>query len=105
MRRVALVTGGARGIGAAVCQELARAGYSVAISYTASADKAERMAEELRSQGMNAMAVKADVRDRAAVEAMFAEVKARMGAVERWCAVRASLSRSCFWTSRTRIGT
>lgn len=82
MRRVALVTGGARGIGAAVCEELARAGYSVAIGYTASADKAECMAEELRRQGMNAMAVKADVRDRAAVEKMFAEVKARMGAVD-----------------------
>ena len=82
MRRVALVTGGARGIGAAVCQELARAGFSVAIGYTARADKAEALAAALRSEGLNAMAVKADVRDRAAVEAMFQEVKMNMGAVD-----------------------
>ena len=82
MRRVALVTGGARGIGAAVCEELARAGFSVAIGYTARADKAEALAAALRSEGLNAMAVKADVRDRAAVEAMFQEVKMNMGAVD-----------------------
>ena len=82
MRRVALVTGGARGIGAAVCQELARAGFSVAIGYTAREDKAEALAAALRSEGLNAMAVKADVRDRAAVEAMFQEVKMNMGAVD-----------------------
>ena len=82
MRRVALVTGGARGIGAAVCEELARAGFSVAIGYTARADKAEALAAALRSEGLNAMAVKADVRDRAAVEAMFQEVKMSMGAVD-----------------------
>ena len=82
MRRVALVTGGARGIGAAVCEELARAGFSVAIGYTARADKAEALAAALRSEGLNAMAVKADVRDRAAVEAMFREVKMNMGAVD-----------------------
>ena len=82
MRRVALVTGGARGIGAAVCEELARAGFSVAIGYTARADKAEALAAALRSEGLNAMAVKADVRDRAAVEAMFREVKMNMGVVD-----------------------
>lgn len=82
MRRVALVTGGARGIGAAVCEELARAGFSVAIGYTARADKAEALAAALRSEGLNAMAVKADVRDRTAVEAMFREVKMNMGAVD-----------------------
>ena len=82
MRRVALVTGGARGIGAAVCEELARAGFSVAIGYTARADKAEALAAALRSEGLNAMAVKADVRDRTAVEAMFKEVKMNMGAVD-----------------------
>ena len=82
MRRVALVTGGARGIGAAVCQELARAGFSVAIGYTAREDKAEALAAALRSEGLNAMAVKADVRDRTAVEAMFREVKMNMGAVD-----------------------
>ena len=82
MRRVALVTGGARGIGAAVCEELARAGFSVAIGYTAREDKAEALAAALRSEGLNAMAVKADVRDRAAVEAMFQEVKMNMGAVD-----------------------
>lgn len=82
MRRVALVTGGSRGIGAAVCRELAQAGYSVAIGCGANAEKAEALAQELRNEGRNAMAVCADMRDRAAIEAMFAEVKMRMGAVD-----------------------
>ena len=82
MRRVALVTGGSRGIGAAVCAELAQAGYSVAIGYTRSAEAAERMAQDLRAKGMNAMAVKADMRDRDAIEKMFSDVKMQMGAVD-----------------------
>lgn len=82
MRRVAVVTGGARGIGAAVCEELAKAGYSVAIGCSVNAERAEALAEALRAQGFNAMAVQADMRDRAAIEKMFAEVKMRMGAVD-----------------------
>lgn len=82
MRRVALVTGGARGIGKAVCEELAKAGYSVAIGCSVNVEKAEALAVSLRAQGLNAMAVQADMRDRTAIEKMFQDVKMRMGAVD-----------------------
>lgn len=82
MRRVALVTGGARGIGAAVCEELAKAGYSVAIGCSVNREKAEALAASLRAQNLNAMAVQADMRDRAAIERMFDDVKTCMGAVD-----------------------
>ena len=49
--KVALVTGGSRGIGAAIAKELADQGADVAISYAASADKAEAVARELKSKG------------------------------------------------------
>ena len=49
--RVALVTGGARGIGAAISEGLARAGYHVAIGYSSRRDTAEELAESLRVHG------------------------------------------------------
>ena len=50
--KVALVTGGSRGIGAAIAKELADQGADVALSYAASADKAEAVAKELKSKGV-----------------------------------------------------
>ena len=61
--KVALVTGGSRGIGAAIAKELADQGADVAISYAASADKAEAVARELKSKGVRAAAFKADQAD------------------------------------------
>ena len=54
--KVALVTGGSRGIGAAIAKELADQGADVAFSYAASADKAEAVAKELKSKGVRAAA-------------------------------------------------
>lgn len=51
VRRVALVTGGARGIGAAISSELAQAGYHVAIGYSSRREIAESLAQRLREQG------------------------------------------------------
>ena len=67
MRKTALVTGGAGGIGTAVCRALARDGYRVAVGYHTSKEKAEALAKEL-----DGVAVYGDVGDPASVEAMFA---------------------------------
>ena len=69
MQKTALVTGGAGGIGTAVCRALARDGYRVAVGYHTSKDKAELLAREL-----GGAAVYGDVGDPASVEAMFAEI-------------------------------
>jgi 3-oxoacyl-[acyl-carrier protein] reductase len=58
--KVALVTGGSRGIGAASARALAEQGADVAISYVASPDKAEAVVNELKAKGVTARAYKAD---------------------------------------------
>ena len=79
MRRIAVVTGGSRGIGAAVCTQLAREGYSVAVGCTAHEAQAQALAAYLRAEGCNALAVRADVRSREQVESLFAAVRAQLG--------------------------
>ena len=61
--KVALVTGGSRGIGAATARALADEGADVAISYVASAAKAEAMVRELEARGVRAAAFQADQAD------------------------------------------
>ena len=68
--KVALVTGGSRGIGAATARALADEGADVVISYSASADKAVTVVEALKAKGVRALAVKADQADPAQVEAL-----------------------------------
>lgn len=68
--RVALVTGGARGIGAAISRRLAAAGHRVVVNYSSSAEPAKLLAEDIRAAGGTAETVQADVSDPAAVEAM-----------------------------------
>ncbi|HXG04401.1 MAG TPA: 3-oxoacyl-ACP reductase family protein [Candidatus Binatia bacterium] len=80
--QVALVTGGSRGIGRAIALGLAREGADVAVNFVARADAAERTAEEIRALGRRALAVRADTADRRQVEAMVAEVGARLGPVD-----------------------
>ena len=77
----ALITGGSRGIGAAIAAALARAGYAVAINYNHSAEAAEALAASLRAEGRTALPVQADVSDPEQVAAMFAAVERQLGAV------------------------
>lgn len=79
MNRVLLVTGGSRGIGAAVCTLAAARGWDVAVNYTRDAAAAEHVAEAVRAHGRRAITVQADVADEAAVQAMFARVDAGLG--------------------------
>jgi NAD(P)-dependent dehydrogenase (short-subunit alcohol dehydrogenase family) len=63
----ALVTGGSRGIGAAIAKHLARGGAEVAITYSASPDKANTVVAEIQSIGRRGIAIKADSADPAAI--------------------------------------
>jgi NAD(P)-dependent dehydrogenase (short-subunit alcohol dehydrogenase family) len=68
-RRVALVIGGSRGIGAAIVRRLARDGAAVGFTYAASADKSSEVVREVVSQGGKALAIRADSAEVAAVQA------------------------------------
>ena len=72
--RVALVTGGSRGIGRAACLGLAREGAAVAVHYNRGREEAERVAEEIGAAGGRATCVQADVTEPDEVERMIEEV-------------------------------
>jgi NAD(P)-dependent dehydrogenase (short-subunit alcohol dehydrogenase family) len=74
-----LVTGGSRGIGAAVCRLAGKFGYAVVVNYTASADAASALADEI---GNGSFAVQADVADEQAVLDMFTAIDERLGRID-----------------------
>ena len=81
MKQVALITGSSRGIGRAIAAQLAREGYAVCINYLEQRQMAEDLVAQLQAEGLQAMAVQADVADRAAVEAMVRAVEETFGPV------------------------
>ena len=80
-RKVALITGSSRGIGRAAAARLAREGYAVCINYIEREDKAEELVRELRAEGRDAMAYRADVADADAVRAMAAACEQAFGPI------------------------
>ncbi|MEA5041134.1 MAG: 3-oxoacyl-ACP reductase FabG [Oscillibacter ruminantium] len=82
MKKVALVTGGGRGIGRAIARKLAEQGYDVAVNYQQSRAVAEELVNELRQAGCRAGAFQADVAEPDAVKAMLHAVEAELGPVE-----------------------
>jgi 3-oxoacyl-[acyl-carrier protein] reductase len=80
--KVALVTGGSRGIGAASARALADEGANVAISYVASADKAEAVVAELKAKGVQARAFKADQASSAEVDRLVQDVAKHFGRLD-----------------------
>jgi 3-oxoacyl-[acyl-carrier protein] reductase len=80
--RVAVVTGGSRGIGRAIAVALARRGADVAIAYRERADAAAETEAAVRSCGVRALAAACDIRDEAAVTAFFAGVARDLGPVD-----------------------
>ena len=79
---VAIVTGGATGVGAATALELAARGYRIAINYSRSKAEAEATIAECKRAGADAIAVQGDVADDAACRAAVAETVARFGRVD-----------------------
>ncbi|MEQ9244962.1 MAG: SDR family oxidoreductase [Nitratireductor sp.] len=77
-----LVTGGSRGIGAAICRLAADAGYRVAVNYVASPDAAETVVRDIEQAGGEAFAVKADMAEENEILAMFEAVDRRFGRLD-----------------------
>lgn len=80
--KCALVTGGSRGIGRAVCLELARLGARVAVNYAGNAAAAEETVAACGALGAETFAIQADVADAAACDGMMKEVLARFGRLD-----------------------
>jgi 3-oxoacyl-[acyl-carrier protein] reductase len=80
--KVALVTGGSRGIGAAIAKRLAADGASVAITYTKGADAATSVVKEIERAGRKAIAIQADAADAEAVKAAVEKTVATFGRLD-----------------------
>ena len=80
--KVALVTGGSRGIGKSIAIELAKNGANVAINYASNSEKAEEVVEEMKSLGVNAISVKADVSSEEDVKNLMKTIEGELGKIE-----------------------
>jgi 3-oxoacyl-[acyl-carrier protein] reductase len=80
--KLALVTGGSRGIGAAIARDLAAAGARVIVSYQTRRDAADKVVAEIVAAGGAAEATAFDVADASAVDTAFRDVAARLGNVD-----------------------
>ena len=79
--KVALVTGGDRGIGAAISLALAEAGANIAVSYRSKAELAEKVCAGIRQLGRRTAAIQADVSQSVAVKQMLSDIERELGAV------------------------
>lgn len=80
--RTALVTGSTAGLGRAIALRLGRAGARLVLNYHADAGRAERTLAEAQAAGIEALLIRADVTDETDVEALHAEVRARLGPID-----------------------
>ena len=81
-KKVALITGGSRGIGKACALELAKAGYDVVINYVGNEEAANATVAELKTLGSNAEAFKFDVTDKETVDAGVAKIIEKYGKID-----------------------
>lgn len=81
MQKTAFVTGGGRGIGRAIVKKLAEDGFAVGIDYLHTRDAAETLAETLRAQGFQALAVRGDVTSRGSITSAIRQVEDAFGPI------------------------
>ena len=80
--KTALVTGGSRGIGRAICRELAAGGATVAVNYRSNSQAADDTVAAIAAQGGAAIAIQADVCDAKQVSALFKSVRSQFGGLD-----------------------
>ena len=80
--KVVLVTGGARGIGKAVVEKFASLGYTIAINYNSSEERANNLLSELTEKGVSAITIKADISNEEEVKSMIRTVVERFGKID-----------------------
>ncbi len=80
--KIALVTGGSRGIGKACALELAKAGYDIVINYAGNEEAANKTVQEIKDLGQNAAAKKFDVSNKEAVDKAIAEIIEEFGRID-----------------------
>jgi len=80
--KVAIVTGGSRGIGAAIAERLASDGFTVVVNYAGSAGEAEALVAKIEADGGKAIPARADVSDAGSVARMFDAAEAAFGGVD-----------------------
>ncbi|PWQ94887.1 SDR family oxidoreductase [Leucothrix pacifica] len=81
MSKVALVTGGSRGIGAATAYKLAEEGYSICINYRSDAVSAMRVVQKIQNKGKKAVAIKADISQEEDVICLFSLIDEQLGPI------------------------
>ncbi|MGO2879914.1 MULTISPECIES: SDR family oxidoreductase [Halomonas] len=80
-QKIALVTGGSRGIGAAISKQLARDGFTVIVNYAGNAEAADHVVQEIESAGGKAQAIQADIADAQAVRQLFDTLETQWGRI------------------------
>ncbi|MEI8632096.1 SDR family NAD(P)-dependent oxidoreductase [Vibrio sp. PP-XX7] len=81
-KKIAIVTGASRGIGADIAKRLGKDGFAVVVNYAGNAGAAQAVVGEIEAQGGTAIAMQADVSDSAAVTGLFDKVEATFGGID-----------------------
>lgn len=83
--KVALVTGSGRGIGAAMATELGRCGANIVVNYAKSADRDNKVVDEIKELGVDAVAIRADISDVSQIATLFAQAIEHFGRLDIVC--------------------